>query len=77
MLLKFAFPSICLFPVGKFIWRCASLLDNQELNVFKNTKEDVKKYIYDELDYCIANLPAIRPNESEHPGAVTNIPLRC
>ena len=28
------------------------LLDNQELNVFKNTKEDVKKYIYDELDYC-------------------------
>ena len=47
------------------------LLDNQELNVFKNTKEDVKKYIYDELDYCIANLPAIRPNESEHPGAVT------
>jgi len=39
--------------------------------VFKNTKEDVKKYIYDELDYCIANLPAIRPNESEHPGAVT------
>ena len=32
---------------------------------------DVKKYIYDELDYCIANLPAIRPNESEHPGAVT------
>ena len=38
------------------------LLDNQELNVFKNTKEDVKKYIYDELDYCIANLPAIRPN---------------
>lgn len=29
------------------------------------------KYIYDELDFCIQNLPAIRPNESEHPGAVT------
>ena len=47
------------------------LLDNQELNVYKSKKEDVEKYIYDELDYCIANLPAIRPNESEHPGAVT------
>ena len=32
------------------------LLDNQELNVFKNTKEDVKKYIYDELDYYFAKL---------------------
>lgn len=47
------------------------LLDNQELNVYKSKKEDVVKYIYDELDYCIANLPAIRPNESVHPGAVT------
>ena len=47
------------------------LLNNQELNVYKSKKEDVKKYIYDELDFCIANLPAIRPNESEHPGAVT------
>lgn len=47
------------------------LLDNQELNIHKNKKADVEKYIYDELDFCIANLPAIRPNESEHPGAVT------
>lgn len=47
------------------------LLDNQALNITKSKKEDVLKYIYDELDFCIQNLPAIRPNESEHPGAVT------
>lgn len=47
------------------------LLDNQELNLFKSKKEDVVKYIYDELDFCIAHLPAIRPNESAHMGAVT------
>lgn len=47
------------------------LIDNQELNIFKNKKEDVEQYMYDELDFCIANLPAIRPNESNHPGAVT------
>lgn len=47
------------------------LLDNQELNLFKSKKEDVVKYVYDELDFCIAHLPAIRPNESAHPGAVT------
>lgn len=47
------------------------LLDNQELNLFKSKKEEVLKYIYDELDFCIANLPAIRPNESVHLGAVT------
>lgn len=47
------------------------LLDNQALNISKSKKEDVLKYIYDELDFCIQNLPAIRPNESEHPGAVT------
>lgn len=47
------------------------LLDNQALNISKSKKEDVLRYIYDELDYCIQHLPAIRPNESEHPGAVT------
>lgn len=47
------------------------LLDNQELNIKKNRKEDVVKYIITDLDFCIQNLPAIRPNESEHPGAVT------
>lgn len=47
------------------------LLDNQALNITKSKKEDVLKYIYDELDFCIQTLPAIRPNESEHPGAVT------
>ena len=47
------------------------LVDNQELGIFRSPKEDVLQYMYDELDYCIANLPAIRPNESSHPGAVT------
>ncbi len=47
------------------------LLNNQELNITKSKKEDVEKYVLDELDFCIANLPALRPNESNHPGAVT------
>lgn len=47
------------------------LIDNQDLNLKKNKKEDVIKYIMKDLDFCIQNLPAIRPNESEHPGAVT------
>lgn len=47
------------------------LLDNQALNLKKNRREDVVKYICDELNFCIKNLPAIRPNESVHPGAVT------
>lgn len=47
------------------------LLDNQALNIEKTPREEVVRYIYDELDYCIAHLPAIRPNEAEHPGAVT------
>lgn len=47
------------------------LLDNQDLNLVKNKKEEILQYIYDELDYCIAKLPAIRPNESANTGAVT------
>lgn len=47
------------------------LLDNQDLNLKKNTKEEIVQYIYDELDYCIEKLPAIRPNESVHIGSVT------
>ena len=47
------------------------LVDNQQLDIFRSPKADVIKYLYQDLDYCIANLPAIRPNESAHPGAVT------
>lgn len=47
------------------------LLDNQELNLEKSSRENLCKYIYEELDYCISKLPAIRPNESLHIGAVT------
>lgn len=54
------------------LWGDVPLLrDNQELNLFKSKKEDVLNYVYEELDFCIAHLPAIRPNESAHPGAVT------
>lgn len=52
------------------------LVDNQELGIFRSPKEDVLQYMYDELDYCIANLPAIRPNESSHPGRLQNIRQR-
>lgn len=47
------------------------LVDNQQLDIYRAPKDDVIAYIYKELDFCIANLPAIRPNESVHPGAVT------
>lgn len=48
------------------------LVSNQQLNVTKAPIADVYKYIFTELEYCINNLPALRPNEmTEHKGAVT------
>lgn len=48
------------------------LLDNQQLQVTKAPVEDVYRYIFSELEYCIANLPALRPNEQpDKMGAVT------
>lgn len=47
------------------------LVDNQQLDITRAPKADVINYMFTDLDFCIANLPAIRPNESEHPGAIT------
>lgn len=48
------------------------LLDNQQLNVTKAPVDDVYRYIFTELEYCIANLPAVRPNQQpDKMGAVT------
>lgn len=48
------------------------LLNNQQLQITKAPMEDVYKYIFTELEYCIANLPALRPNEqTDKMGAVT------
>lgn len=48
------------------------LLDNQQLKVTKAPVSDVYRYILTELEYCIANLPAVRPNQQpDKMGAVT------
>lgn len=40
-------------------------------NLGKTPRADVYQYINDELDYCITNLPALRPNEMPYKGEVT------
>lgn len=48
------------------------LVDNQQLQVTKAPIDDVYRYIFTELEYCIANLPAVRPNQQpDKMGAVT------
>ena len=48
------------------------LLNNQELNLVKSSREEIYNFIYSELEYCVANLPALRPNEQTNKlGAVT------
>ena len=48
------------------------VFNNQQLQVTKAPVADVYRYIFNELDYCIANLPEVRPNElTAHKGAVT------
>lgn len=48
------------------------LTDNQELNVARSRKAEVVKYLLSELQFCIDNLPALRPSEQPHNmGAVT------
>lgn len=48
------------------------LTNNQELNVSRSYKADVIEYLLSELQFCIENLPALRPSEQPHNmGAVT------
>lgn len=51
------------------------LLDNNDVlkNPGKNPREDVYKFIDSEMDFCIANLPAVRPNEMPYKGQVTQL----
>ncbi|WP_149241168.1 RagB/SusD family nutrient uptake outer membrane protein [Dyadobacter sp. 32] len=39
--------------------------------VGKSTVEDVRKHVIEEMDFCIANLEDVRPNEATHKGGVT------
>lgn len=60
------------FRIVNFWGDAPLLLDNEALKVEKTSKEEIYRYIYDELEYCIANLPALRPNEQlDKQGAVT------
>jgi hypothetical protein len=54
-------------------WGAAPIItDNKSLTVKKNSIKEVHQFIQDELDYCVENLPALRPNEiPNRPGAVT------
>lgn len=64
--------AISYFEIVKFWGDAPLLLDNQALNISKSPKEEVYKYIFDELAFCIDNLPAVRPNEqNSKKGAAT------
>ena len=45
--------------------------NNQAIGLTKTPREEVYKFINEEMEYCIARLPALRPNEMVHKGAVT------
>jgi hypothetical protein len=47
------------------------MLDNQVLNPEREPRADVYKFIDDEMEYCISKLPALRPNEMDFIGSVT------
>lgn len=47
------------------------MLDNQELGIKKAPRADIYKFISDEMDFCIENLPALSPNEMKYKGQVT------
>lgn len=47
------------------------LRDNNQVDKQRSTIEAVYKYVLEDLQYGIENMPKIRPNESEHIGAVT------
>lgn len=47
------------------------LKDNNQTDLTRSTVEAVQKYMLEDLQYGIDNMPRIRPNENEHTGAVT------
>ena len=47
------------------------LRDNNQVDLSRSTANAVNKYALEDLQYGIDNMPRIRPNQSEHKGAVT------
>lgn len=47
------------------------LRDNNQVDLSRSTINSVYKYALEDLQYGIDNMPRIRPNQSEHKGAVT------
>lgn len=49
------------------------VLANEEVlnNSVKTPRLDIYKFINDEVEFCVANLPALRPNEMTYKGQVT------
>lgn len=59
------------FRISNF-WGDAPLVLSNEIAPKKAGLQDIRKFILTEMDYCVDNLPAIRPNErTDAPGAVT------
>ena len=50
---------------------CTILRDNNQSDLSRSTKDAVYKYALEDLQYGMDNMPRIRPNQSEHLGAVT------
>lgn len=50
---------------------CTILRDNNQSDLRRSTTEAVYKYALEDLQYGMDNMPRIRPNQSEHKGAVT------
>lgn len=59
--------------IARFWGDVPLLLSNNDIfsNLPKNSRQEVYQFINDELDYCAANLPALRPNEMTYKGEVT------
>lgn len=61
-----------LFRVTQLWGDAPLMINNQELGLKNTPKEELHKFIQSEMDYCIAKLPSVRPNEQpEKLGAVT------
>ena len=50
---------------------CTILRDNNQTDLTRSTANAVYKYALEDLQYGIDHMPRIRPNQSEHKGAVT------